>query len=118
MKLLPKKRPCVGLERAVVFTAPCHWKAMLPTAGGGSLRATQPTSVTALGRILVGDGRIAAGASELGPAMSDGQSGFLAQCSLTGPKLIAGDPRRRGRVSASDYAGSAPGLRRPCEADY
>ncbi len=81
MKLRSKKRPCVGLERAVVCTAPCQWKAKLPTAAGGSLRATQPTSVqvTALGRILVGEGRVAAGVSELGPAMSDGhwQSGFL-----------------------------------------
>ena len=34
----------------------------------------QPTSVTALGGILVGDGRVAAGVSELGPAMSDGES--------------------------------------------
>jgi hypothetical protein len=34
----------------------------------------QRTSVTALGGILVGDGRVAAGVSELGPAMSDGES--------------------------------------------
>ena len=37
----------------------------------------QPTSVTALGGILVGDGRVAAGVSELGPAMSDGESGLV-----------------------------------------
>ncbi len=35
----------------------------------------QPTSVTALGGISVGAGRVAAGVSELGPAMSDGESG-------------------------------------------
>ena len=34
----------------------------------------QRTSVTALGGISVGDGRVAAGVSELWPAMSDGES--------------------------------------------
>ena len=54
---------------------------LLPAAAraGGRAWHWQPTSVTALlaGGILVGDGRVTAGASELGPAMSDGESGFL-----------------------------------------
>jgi hypothetical protein len=46
---------------------------LLPTAAGGRATAT-PTSVSALGGVLVGDSRVAAGVSELGPAMSDGES--------------------------------------------
>ena len=59
---------------------------LLPTAAGG--RATQPTSVTALGGILVGDGRVAAGVSESLPAMSDGESGLLPNYSRSGPTII------------------------------
>jgi hypothetical protein len=51
-------------------------RTILPTAAGGRAGHWQPTSVTALGGILVGDGRVAAGVSELGPAMSDGESGL------------------------------------------
>jgi hypothetical protein len=54
----------------------------------------QPTSVTALGGILVGDGRVAAGVSELGPAMSDGESGFPANYSRPGPTIIRDYSRR------------------------
>ena len=73
----------------------------------------QPTSVTALGGILVGDGRVAAGVSELGPAMSDGESGFPANYSRSGPTIIRDYSRRprRGRAHAPDYGAAAPGLR-------
>ena len=78
----------------------------------------QPTSVTALGGILVGDGRVAAGVSELGPAMSDGESGFPANYSRPGPTIIRDYSRRprRGRAHAPEYGGSAPGLSPRCEA--
>ena len=73
----------------------------------------QPTSVTALGGILVGDGRVAAGVSELGPAMSDGESGFPANYSRSGPTIIRDYSRRprRGRAHAPDYGAAEPGLR-------
>ena len=78
----------------------------------------QPTSVTALGGVLVGDGRVAAGVSELGPAMSDGESGFPANYSRPGPTIIRDYSRRprRGRAHAPEYGGSAPGLSPRCEA--
>ena len=70
-------------------------------------------------RISVGDGRVAAGVSELGPAMSDGESGFPTNYSRSGPTIIWDYSRRPrpGRANAPDYGGSAPGLRPPCEAD-
>ena len=71
----------------------------------------QPTSVTALGGILVGDGRVAAGV--LGPAMSDGESGFPANYSRSGPTIIRDYSRRprRGRAHTPDYGAAEPGLR-------
>ena len=56
-----------------------HFKSALglPTAAGGRATQWQPTSVNALGGLLVGDGRVTAGVSELGPAMSDGESGLV-----------------------------------------
>jgi hypothetical protein len=73
----------------------------------------QPTSVTVLGGILVGDGRVAAGASELGPAMSDGESGFPANYSRSWPTIIRDYSRRprRGRAHAPDSGAAEPGLR-------
>jgi hypothetical protein len=73
----------------------------------------QPTSVTALGGILVGDGRVAAGASELGPAMSDGESGFPANYSRPWPTIIRDYSRRprRGCAHAPDSGAAEPGLR-------
>jgi hypothetical protein len=70
----------------------------------------QPTSVTALGGILVGDGRVAAlaGASELGPAMSDGESGFPANYSRSGPTIIRDYSRRSTPAGAA--ARACPGL--------
>ena len=70
-------------------------------------RATgTPTSVTALGAILVGDSRVEAGASESWPAMSDGESGFLTNYSRSGPTIIR-DYSRRPRP------GSGPDRTRP-----
>jgi len=91
---------------------------LLPTAAGGRATGT-PTSVTALGGILVGDSRVEAGASESWPAMSDGESGFPTNYSRSGPTIIRDYSRRPrpGRANAPDYGGSAPGLRPPCEAD-
>jgi hypothetical protein len=75
-----------------------------------------PTSVTTLlvGGILVGDGRVAAGVSELlGPAMSDGESGFPANYSRSGPAITRDYSRRprRVRAHAPDYGAAEPGLR-------
>ena len=78
---------------------------LLPTAAGGRATGT-PTSVTALGGILVGDSRVEAGASESWPAMSDGESGFPTNYSRSGPTIIR-DYSRRPRP------GSGPDRTRP-----
>jgi hypothetical protein len=78
---------------------------LLPTAAGQRATGT-PTSVTALGGILVGDSRVEAGASESWPAMSDGESGFLTNYSRSGPTIIR-DYSRRPRP------GSGPDRTRP-----
>ena len=85
----------------------------LPTAAGGRATGAQPTSVTALGGILVGDGRVAAGVSESPPAKADGESGFPANYSRSGPTIIRNYSRRprRGRAHAPDYGAAAPRLR-------
>ena len=77
----------------------------LPTAAGGRATGT-PTSVTALGGILVGDSRVEAGASESWPAMSDGESGFPTNYSRSGPTIIR-DYSRQPRP------GSGPDRTRP-----
>ena len=64
---------------------------LLPTAAGGRATGT-PTSVTALGGILVGDSRVEAGASESWPAMSDGESGFPTNYNRSGPTMKAYNP--------------------------
>ena len=76
-------------------------------------RATQPTSVTALGGISVGDGRVAAGVSESPPAKADGDSDFPANYSRSGPTIVRDYSRRprRGRAHAPDYGAAEPGLR-------
>jgi hypothetical protein len=70
--------------------------------------------------ISVGDGRVAAGVSEPGPAMSDGESGFPANYSRPGPTISRDYSRRpRGGArmhaafsrSAPDYGAAEPGLR-------
>jgi hypothetical protein len=69
--------------------------------------------------ISVGDGRVAAGVSEPGPAMSDGESGFPANYSRPGSRpTILRDYSRRPRgaarmqpeCSAPDYGAAEPGL--------
>ena len=92
------------------FCIPNRPRACQPPPAGGP---RQLTSVTALGGILVGDGRVAAGVSELGPAMSDGESGFPANYSRSGPIIIRDYSRRprRGRAHAPDYGAAEPGLR-------
>ena len=77
----------------------------LPTAAGERATGT-PTSVTALGGILVGDSRVEAGASESWPAMSDGESGFPTNYSRSGPTIIR-DYSRQPRP------GSGPDRTRP-----
>jgi hypothetical protein len=80
---------------------------LLPAAAAERPGATgMPTSVTALGGILVGDSRVEAGASESWPAMSDGESGFLTNYSRSGPTIIR-DYSRRSRP------GSGPDRTRP-----
>jgi hypothetical protein len=75
----------------------------LPGPAGGP--GSRPLTVTALGGLLVGDGRVTAGASELGPAMPDGESGFLSNYCRPGSTIIR-DYSRRGRSF------ECPGLRR------
>jgi hypothetical protein len=81
-----------------------------PPPAGGPLAADLSNCTR---RISVGDGRVAAGVSELGPAMSDGESGFPANYSRSGPTIIRDYSRRprRGRAHAPDYGAAEPGLR-------
>ena len=81
---------------------------LLPTAAGERATGT-PTSVTALGGILVGDGRVEAGVSESWPAMSDSESGFLTNYSRPGPTIIRDYSRRprRGCANAPEWVDPA-----------
>ena len=71
------------------------------------------------GPILVGDGRVAAGVSEMGPARPDGEPGVRTNYSRPWPTIIRDCSRRprRGRAHAPDYGAPATGPRPPCEAD-
>jgi hypothetical protein len=95
----------VRLPLGPTFAFPEIGLGLLPTAAGERATGT-PTSVTALGGILVGDSRVEAGASESWPAMSDGESGFLTNYSRSGPTIIR-DYSRRPRP------GSGPDRTRP-----
>ena len=97
------------------FCIPNRPRACQPPPAGGPLAADLSNCTR---RISVGDGRVAAGVSELGPAMSDGESGFPANYSRSGPTIIRDYSRRprRGRAHALEYGGSAPGLSPRCEA--
>ena len=92
------------------FCIPNRPRACQPPPAGGPLAADLSNCTR---RISVGDGRVAAGVSELGPAMSDGESGFPANYSRSGPTIIRDYSRRprRGRAHAPDYGAAEPGLR-------
>ena len=92
------------------FCIPNRPRACQPPLAGGPLAADLSNCTR---RISVGDGRVAAGVSELGPAMSDGESGFPANYSRSGPTIIRDYSRRprRGRAHAPDYGAAEPGLR-------
>ena len=81
-----------------------------PPPAGGPLAADLSKYTR---RISVGDGRVAAGVSESPPAKADGESGFPANYSRSGPTIIRNYSRRprRGRAHAPDYGAAAPGLR-------